>query len=73
MTDRYHSLTVVLEKDLRTDDAEATINAIRQIRGVLKVSGEVSDADSHMAEWRARHDLGNKVSQVIYPKDSDGP
>ena len=65
MTDRYHSLTVVLENNLRTDDVEPLMNAIRQLRGVLKVSGEVSDVNSHMAELRARADLGQRVLNVI--------
>ena len=29
MTDRYNALTVILEKDIRSDDAESLIAAIR--------------------------------------------
>ena len=67
MTDRYHSLTVVLEKDIRDDDAEHILNAIRMIRGVASVAGEVADMNSHMAEERARQELGDKLFDVIYP------
>lgn len=35
MTDRYHTLTVVLERDMRDDDAAALIAAIGQLRGVI--------------------------------------
>jgi len=70
MTDRYHTLTVVLERDTRTDDAEALIAAIQQMRGVLKVSGVVSDMESHMAQQRARRELGEKLLAVLYPKDA---
>ncbi len=70
MTDRYHTLTVVLERDTRTDDVEALIAAIQQMRGVLKVSGVVSDMDSHMAEERARRELGEKLLAVLYSKNA---
>ena len=68
MTNRYNALTVVLEKDIRDDDAEALLSAIRQLRGVLSVSGNVADMDSHLAQERARHDLGEKLWCVLYPK-----
>ena len=68
MTDRYNTLTVVLEKDMRDDDAEALLAAIRQLRGVLGVSGNVADASAYMAEERAKRELGDKLWQVLYPK-----
>jgi hypothetical protein len=67
MTDRLHTLTVVLETDMRVDDAESLISAIRQLRGVLSVTGEVSDMTAHMAQERARRELGQKIMNVIYP------
>jgi hypothetical protein len=39
MTDRYHALTVVLDREIRTDDAEDIINAIKQLRHVVDVTG----------------------------------
>lgn len=71
MTDRYHTLTVVLGNDIRTDDAEALIQAIQQLRGVISVVGAVSDMGSHMAEQRARHVLGTKLWEVLYPKTKE--
>jgi hypothetical protein len=68
MTDRYHTLTVVLERDTRTDDAEALIAAIGQMCGVLKVSGVVADPAAYMAQERARRELGEKLWAVLYPK-----
>lgn len=67
MTDRFNSLTVVLERDIREDDAEALINAINQLRGVLSVSGNVSDVTSHIAEERAKREIGDKLWSVLYP------
>ncbi len=68
MTDRYHSLTVVLEKDFRDDDAESILNAIEMIKGVLSVKPHISDCDSNMAEDRARRELGQKLWEILYPK-----
>ena len=68
MTDRFNSLTVVLDRDIREDDAEALLNAIRQLRGVLSVTGNVSDVGSHIAEERVRRELGDKLWEVLYPE-----
>ena len=69
MTNRYHSLTVALDRDIRDDDAEPILMAIRMIKGVLSVKPKVADMDSNMAEDRARIDLGQKLWDVIYPKN----
>lgn len=68
MTDRFNALTVVLENDMRDDDAEALIAAIRQLRGVLSVSGNVADPSDFISQQRARHELGDKLWHVLYPK-----
>ncbi len=69
MSDRIHSFTVVLEKDLRADDdAKPIMDAVRQLRGVISVTANVSDITSHMAEQRATHDLGQKLLQIVFPK-----
>ena len=68
MTDRYYALTVILEKDIRDDDAEPIINAIKMIRGVQNVEGLISDPTTWMAEERARMELGKKLMEVVYPK-----
>lgn len=73
MTDRYNALTVVLEQDMRDDDAEALLSAIRQLRGVLSVTGNVADMDSYISDARAKHDLGRKLWSVIYPKANACP
>ena len=38
MTDRLNALTVSLDRDIREDDAEVIINAIKAIRGVNGVT-----------------------------------
>jgi nitrate reductase NapAB chaperone NapD len=68
MTDQFNTLIVVLEKDMRDDEAELLMKAIQQLRGVISVKGNVSDLTSHAAEERAKFDLGQKLLEVIYPK-----
>lgn len=68
MTDRFNTLTVVLEKDMREDDAKALLSAISQLRGVLSVSGNVADLTEYMAVERARHELGQKLWDVLRPE-----
>ena len=67
MTDRVHTLVVVLEQDLRRDDVEPIAAAIKTMRGVLSVTGEIVDTTAWMAAERAKHDLGQKILKVIYP------
>lgn len=67
MTDRVHSITVVLSDDMRTDDCANVIAAIGMIRGVLSAKMHISDFESHMAYERARADLGEKLWGILYP------
>ncbi len=68
MTDRIHSLTVVLSQNTRDDDAQLLIDAILMLRGVQNVSTHVADPTSFMAEIRAKHELGQKILDVLYTK-----
>lgn len=65
MSDRIHTLTVVLEKDMRDDDVESLKSAIGHMRGVLSVDGEVSDIVSHMAEDRAKAALTDAILDYV--------
>lgn len=67
MTDRYNTLTVVLERDIREDDAEALLSAIRMMRGVLTVEGNVADPGEYMAEERAKRHWQEKIAEVLWP------
>lgn len=69
MTDRIYALTVILDDHYRTDDVEEIIRAIKMIRGVMKVEEHVSSSESYAAQERARHELGMKMWQVLYPND----
>jgi inosine-uridine nucleoside N-ribohydrolase len=65
MTDRYSSLTVVLEKDIREDDAKALIAAIQQLRGVLTVEGNVANLSEFVIEQRVRQEFREKLWEVL--------
>jgi hypothetical protein len=70
MTDRFHSLTVALDRDIRDDDAEVLMSAIRQLRGVAQVTGVVADSASFMAETRVRIEFSRKLLEVLYPTNN---
>ena len=65
MTDRYNALTVVLDRDIREDDAELLINAIRMLRGVLSVDPHVNDLQDHVAIMRIKRELTQKLYDVL--------
>lgn len=70
MTDRVHSLTVILEKPVRDDDVETLRDAIRQLRGVANVivsKQNVEDHVSAVAREQARQEIRGAVSRVLWP------
>lgn len=65
MTDRLNALIVVLEKDVREDDIEATRKAIEQIKGVVSVQNNISDINYVVANSRVRQELTEKLFSII--------
>lgn len=66
MTDRAHTITVVLDKDYRTeDDLIPILEAIRMIKGVVAADANVSDATEYMAHERATLDLKRKILDLL--------
>ncbi len=65
MTDRYFTLTVLLDHDHRSDDAEDIINAIKMIRGVADVTGNVTDTNTFIAISTAKRELQQKLIDVL--------
>ena len=65
MTDRLHTLTVVLDHNYRDDDAESLIQAIMHFEGVCAVKGNVADPESYMAESRAKMSLRKALFKVL--------
>ena len=69
MTERFNALTVVLERDTREDDAQAIIDAIKQLRGVASVKGNVADVESLVAQERAVQAMRQKLIAVLFPQE----
>lgn len=65
MTDRHSGYLVVLKRDIREDDSEALLNAIRLIRGVERVQPIESDPMQQIAETRVRVELQKKLWSVL--------
>jgi hypothetical protein len=65
MTDRIHALTVVLDRPIREDDIQPTIEAIKQLRGVVEVVPSVADIDTYAAEERAIRHLTSEILNLV--------
>lgn len=69
MTDKLCGFAVTLEEDLRTEEAESTVAAIRQIKGVISVEPVVSGLETHMGQERARVGLISDVIDLLTKKN----
>ncbi len=69
MTDRFSTLTVVLEKDTRDDDAEYILNAIRMIKGVISVKGDVRDTNTYFLKERLKREYQDKIFKIFNEKE----
>lgn len=65
MTDRHRGYVVVLENDIREDDAEAVINAMRMIKGVLTVKPIIADAASMIERERVKVEYNLKLHEAL--------
>ena len=71
MTTRLKGVLVTFEDDIREDDAEARINAIRCIRGVLSVEPVPVSYEDHKARERVRDELWSKASQIFWQRKEE--
>lgn len=67
MTDRYNGFLVVLDRDLREDDAARTLDALQMIRGVVEVEPVKADPSTQAAEARAAFNLRERVRRALEP------
>jgi hypothetical protein len=65
VTDRHAGYVVVLDHDIREDDAETILSAIRMVKGVQDVVPIVSDFAVHIAESRARTEYAQVLMDSI--------
>lgn len=68
MTTRHKGYVVALKSNIREDDAQALIEAIGLLRGVLSVTPVEADISDSISEQRVRHELGQALLDVVYPE-----
>ena len=68
MTTRLKGLVVTFDKDIREDDAQEWIRAIKMMRHVLDVRPIENEINDHMVEMRVRHELSEKLWAVLHPE-----
>lgn len=65
MTDRINSFVVVLDKNIRDDDAENTIIALKNIKGVIGVIPNINSISDTVAGARAKSEIINKILDLV--------
>jgi hypothetical protein len=65
MTDRHGGYVVILEHNIREDDAQATMAALTQIKGVMSVEPIKADINITLAEGRAKAKLVRKLYDFV--------
>ncbi len=65
MTDRFNALVVVLDRDMRDDDAQYLIDLISHLKGVQSVAGNVTDFTAYTERSRAVNELWGKLVKLI--------
>lgn len=70
MSDRHAAYIVTLAEDVREDDAEAIVTALRMVRGVLSVEPVVADYAQHIAEQRVDQKWRDRLLALLRePRD----
>lgn len=64
MTDRHAGYLVTLADDVREDDAEAVINALRMVKGVVRVEPVPANIDQSIARTRRDSEWATRISEV---------
>jgi hypothetical protein len=67
MTNRHSGYVVVLTDDIREDDAEAVITALKMIKGVLSVQPIVNGANTEeiITTFRVNDKWRDKLTKLI--------
>lgn len=66
MTDRHKGYVVTLADDIREDDAEAVVNALRMVRGVIGVEPVVAGLiDDQMIRTRVDQQWRSSLIQLV--------
>lgn len=64
MTDRVKGLFVTLDKDIRVDDVQHIVDAIKMMRHVADVQNEVVDFQDYYARSRVAYKVREKLYKL---------
>jgi len=65
MTDRLKGCIVAFEKDIREDDAEFILNAIKMIKFVKSVEPKLTTSSDWWDRQQTKHEVQMKLFDVI--------
>ncbi len=65
MTDRFKGFLVTLDRDIREDDAQPILEALKMIKGVLKVTPYITGMEDYMLGERAKVEICQKMHKFI--------
>lgn len=69
MTTRYKSFVVSLEHDIRDDDADAIITALKMVKGVLRVEPQEATVNDLTIQYREKSELRKKLFDFLMKLD----
>ena len=69
MTTRYKSFIVCLEHDIRDDEADAIINALKMVKGVLRVEPQEATVGDLTIQYREKAELRKKLFDFLMKLD----
>jgi len=65
MTDKLKGVWVAFDADIREDDAQSLIGAIKQLRGVSDVKGNVANAEDWINRRRIKTELWLQLNELF--------
>lgn len=65
MTDRVKGLWVSFERDIREDDAQPMIAAIKQFRGVADVQANIANPDDWLNRTQIQMEFRRKIFAAL--------
>lgn len=64
MTARIRSLTIALENDIREDDIQSLVSAIKMMKNVISVTPNQVNPGNWATEMRVKMDMAQKLSDL---------
>lgn len=65
MTDRIKGFVVTLTDDIRIDDVQPLLDAVKMLKGVASVDTSVTNIDDHMNRQVVYMDVKKKLYEVL--------